>query len=466
MTASNRRTGRRTSLLSAPFDRRELLKACGLGVLGYSASGWLPLLANQAAQAAQPRTPRRHCVLLWMTGGPSQTDTFDMKPGHSNGGEFSEIATRAPGLRFSEHLPKLADQSDKLAVVRSLSTKEGDHGRGTYLMRTGQQPRGPVRYPTIGSSLSKQLVGQRVDSDEQSLNYVSIAPYRAFNQAAFSPGFLGPKHAALTVGATDNIPANPQDDADYADLRVDDLESPGDITREQRASRVRIWRGLQDRFLKSHATASAVAHDTVFRRALRLMDSNIARAFDLSEEPEVIRQAYGTGRFGQGCLMARRLIERGVPFVEVSLGEFAGGSFGWDTHQDNFAAVRSLSTQLDNGWGTLMQELDERGLLESTTFLWMGEFGRTPKINDNAGRDHFPAAWSCVLGGGGIQGGQAFGKTGPDGMEVVEGKVDVGDVLATLCEALSIDPDTENISDQLRPIKIAEGSPIKELVLS
>jgi hypothetical protein len=179
--------------------RRELLKACGLGMVGYCSSGWLPVLAQQLS-----RDParRRHCILLWMNGGPSQTDTFDMKPGHANGGEFAEIATSAAGLRISEHLPKIAALGDKLAVVRSLSTKEGDHGRGTYLMRTGHVPRGPVRYPTIGSSLSKQLCEQRGASSELTISYVAVAPYRAFNQAAFGPGFLGPRHAALSVGAT------------------------------------------------------------------------------------------------------------------------------------------------------------------------------------------------------------------------------------------------------------------------
>lgn len=438
--------------------RRELLKACGLGALGYSASGWLPLLAAQGARQQQ----QRHCVLLWMTGGPSQTDTFDMKPDHTNGGEFEEIATAAPGLRFSEHLPKLAKVSDKLAVVRSLSTKEGDHGRGTYLMRTGHPPRGPVRYPTVGSSLSKQLAETNTSAG-RSLSYVSISPYRAFNQAAYSPGFLGPKYAPLTVGATDNFaPAAPDADG-YANLRVDDLSPLGDITQEQLASRRRFWRTLQDRFLASHQGPSAVAHNTVYERALQLMDSDIARAFDLESESDVVRDAYGRGRFGQGCLMARRLIERGVPFVEVSLGG-DGGVPGWDTHQDNFTSVKTLSEQLDAGWGTLMTELEDRGLLESTTILWMGEFGRTPRINDNTGRDHFPQAWSCVFGGGGIRGGQAYGKTSADGTEVVDGKVDVGDILATLCEAVGISPDYENISEQGRPIKIAEGMPIREIL--
>ncbi|MBW3597118.1 MAG: DUF1501 domain-containing protein, partial [Planctomycetes bacterium] len=169
--------------------------------------------------------------------------------------------------------------------------------------------------------------------------------------------------------------------------------------------------------------------------------------------------AYGRGRFGQGCLMARRLIERGVPFVEVSLG-FESGNLGWDTHQNNFAAVRNLSAQLDAGWGTLMTELKDRGLLDSTTILWIGEFGRTPKINDNAGRDHFPAAWSCVLAGGGVKGGQAFGRTSDSGEEVIDGKTDIGHVLATLCRAVGVSPYKENISNEGRPVRLVEGDPI------
>ena len=194
------------------------------------------------------------------------------------------------------------------------------------------------------------------------------------------------------------------------------------------------------------------------------MDSDVARAFDLSEEPDQVREAYGRGRFGQGCLMARRLIECGVSFVEVSLGSFGGNAIGWDTHTNNFPAVRGLSEQLDAGWATLMSELAERGLLESTTIIWMGEFGRTPRINQNAGRDHFPQAWTCALAGGGIQGGQAYGKTSADGTTVEENQVGVGDVLATLCTALGVDPEEENISGMGRPIMIADGTPIRDIV--
>jgi len=435
-------------------SRRQWLQAASLSLAGVSASGWFPLLANELA--ADPKR-RRHCILLWMTGGPSQTDTFDMKPGHANGGEFKEVATKAPGLRFSEHLPKLGQMADRLAVVRSLSTKEGDHGRGTYVVRTGQKPQGPVQYPAIGSSLSKAL-GR---ADDAVPHYVSVSPYRAFNQAAYSPGFLGPRYAALTVGATDGA-QQAAAAGGYAELKVDDL-IPG-VEKSQFAGRVDLWRAMEARFVANHRGPAPAAHQTVYERALKLMDSSAAKAFDLSEEPPGVRDAYGRGRFGQGCLMARRLIESGVSFVEVTLGSVADNTFGWDTHQNNFNAVKALSGELDNGWGTLMKELDERGLLESTTILWIGEFGRTPTINMQAGRDHFPAAWSCVFAGGGIKGGQAFGKTSDGGEEVKEGKVDVPEILSTLCAAVGVDPEEKNVSEQGRPIKIADGKPIREIL--
>ncbi len=438
------------------MNRRQLLQTAGMGILGYSASGWLPQLAAEVADNPQRR---RQCVLLWMSGGPSQTDTFDMKPGHANGGEFQEIATSASGLRFSEHLPKLALHADKLAPVRSLSTQEGDHDRGTYMMRTGYQPRGPVRYPSIGASLAKELG----DTSETSLNFVSISPYRTLNPAAYGSGFLGPKHAPLTVGAVDNGPVEAPGEG-YAELRVDDLEPARGVGKAQQTKRLELWRMIQNGFLATHRTASPIAHHTVYRKALNLMDSEVSKAFDVSQESDAVRDAYGRGRFGQGCLMARRLIERGVAFVEVSLGSLNAAAAGWDTHQNNFNSVKALSQQLDSGWASLMTDLQDRGLLENTTILWLGEFGRTPVINNNGGRDHFPRAWTCVFGGGGIRGGQAYGKTSADGGEVVDGKAQEGDVLATLCAALGVPPDHENISEQGRPIKITEGTPITEIL--
>jgi uncharacterized protein (DUF1501 family) len=438
--------------------RRDLLRATGLGLWGVSASGWLPLLADEIAPHP---ARRRQCILLWMPGGPSQTDTFDMKPRHANGGPYKEVATSVPGLGISEHLPKLAGQAEHLAIVRSLSTKEGDHARGTYLMRTGHQQGGPIKYPSIGASLAKELGSEEAEVP----NYVSIAPYSFFSPAAFSSGFLGPRYAPLTVGAREESAAAGQSSR-YAQLGVDDLSPPAGVSARQAASRLEIWKSLQNDFVSRHRTASALAHQTVYQRAVRMMKSETAKAFDLDEESEKTRERYGRGRFGQSCLMARRLIERGVPFVEVSLGGLGGGGVGWDTHQDNFRLVQALSGELDAGWGTLLAELVERGLLDSTTVLWMGEFGRTPRINANAGRDHFPAAWSCVLAGGGVHGGQAYGRTSADGMSVEDGKVDVGDVLATLCAALGLDATAENISEEGRPIKIAEGKPIGAILRS
>ncbi len=441
-------------------SRRQFLQAFSGSVLGLSASGFLPALAEQASQSPQRR---RQCIVLWMTGGPSQLDTFDPKPGHANGGEFKAIETKVPGLRVSEHLPKLAAQADRLAIVRGMSTKEGDHGRGTYLLHTGHQPMGPVRYPSIGASLAHELGGK----DSEVPHYLSIAPYRAFSPAAFGSGFLGPKFAPLTVAAQDNIQpvADPAAALTYADLRVDDLALPNGVQASQQSGRLDLWRTLERRFLSQHKVASSIAHETVYERAVKLMSSDVARAFDLSQESEATRDAYGRGRFGQGCLMARRLIERNVAFVEVSLGGINGGGLGWDTHQNNFKQVKDLSTELDAAWSTLMSDLAERGLLETTTILWMGEFGRTPTINTMGGRDHYPAAWTTVLAGGGIRGGQAYGKTSDDGMKVDSNPVDVGDLLATLCAALGIAPDKQNISDIGRPIKIAEGQVVKDLLL-
>ncbi len=445
------------------ISRRRWLQSISATTLGGMAAGvWGDRFSSLAAAMAAKGQRQRSCILLWMTGGPSQLDTFDMKPNHANGGEFKEIETSVPGLRISEHLPRLARQGESLAVIRSLSTKEGDHGRGTYLMRTGRQPGGPIRFPTVGAVLAKSLGDEAAELP----SFVSVAPYQVFNRQAFGPGFLGPRYAPLTVGAVDAFQANVnlnQPQNGYAELRVDDLRNRlGDRARED--VRLDLWRDLQHGFLKDRPSGSAQSHNTAYERAIRMMHSEAAQAFDLEQEPDQVREAYGRTRFGQGCLLARRLVERGVPFVEVSLGSFGGGSLGWDTHQGNFPAVRNLSAELDAGWGTLMNELRERGLLDTTTILWLGEFGRTPAINRGGGRDHFPAAWSAVLAGGGIRGGQAYGKTSEDGTTVEDGKTDVGDLLATLCKAVGLDPHDTNMSEVGRPIRLADGEPISALL--
>lgn len=442
--------------MNTKISRRQLLGSMAIGLGGASVSGWFPAFANELAGQSK-RT--RHCILLWMSGGPTQTDTFDMKPGHKNGGEFKEIQTKAPGLRFSEHLPKLAAMSDKLAVVRGLSTREGDHGRGTYLMRTGHVPMGPVQYPSIGSSLANQLAPKEMTFP----GYVSIGAYRAFNQEAFSPGFLGSKYGPLIVGATDIPGAMNMGGQGFPELKVQSLDRLAGISDDRMTKRLKLWKGLQSDFLAANRGNAAITHNSVYAGAVDLMNSKDSKAFDLSSEPEKLRAEYGRSIFGQGCLLARRLVEQGVAFVEVSLGTSSGGA-GWDTHSDNFNAVKNLSGDLDAGWATLMRDLDERGLLESTTILWMGEFGRTPQINGTSGRDHFPNAWSAVVAGGGIAGGQAWGKTSDDGMSVEEGKVTARDLLATVCQAVGLGPKPSQMDGNGRPIPIAEGEPIKAVL--
>lgn len=436
--------------------QQTLANGLGVGLGAGIANGWFSQLANAVASN---RDKKRHCILLWMSGGPSQTDTFDMKPNHENGGEFAEIQTKVPGLRFSEHMPKLAEMSDQLAVVRGMSTKEGDHGRGTYLMRTGQKPMGPEQFPSLGASLANQL-----QTTKQSLpSNVSIGSFRTLNQEAFGPGFLGPSFGPLFVGATDVPGAMRSDEEGFPKLEVQSMKRRSEITDARMEHRLRLWNKLQSEFVAKRSGGAAASHHEVYESALRLMNSDDAKAFDLEQEPKKVREAYGANVFGQGCLLARRLIQRGVPFVEVSLGT-GSSSIGWDTHTNNFAAVKDLSTILDNGWSMLMKDLAERGLLESTTIIWMGEFGRTPRINPGGGRDHFPQAWSTVLAGGGIAGGQAYGKTSDDGTTVIEGKVGVQELMATLVGALGLPSDASNQSPSGRPIPLSDGSAIEELL--
>lgn len=439
------------------LTRRDWLKLAGAGFTGSCLSGWLDPLA--AATATNPGR-KRSCILLWMNGGPSQMDTFDLKPGHANGGPYREIDTNAPGLRISEHLPKLARFGDRMAVVRSMTTKEGEHQRATFLLRTGQMPQGPIQYPPIGPLVAKELA----DAANPLPSSVSIAPYRFFAPAAYGPGFLGPRFAPLVVGESAIFVQQPGNAYEQA-LKVQDLDRPLDVEAAHAESRMDLLRTMQGDFLARHGGSSALSHYTAYERAVRLMKTAGGKAFDLDEEPAPLRDAYGRNIFGQGCLLARRLVERGVPFVEVTLSGVNNQAFGWDTHAQNFDAVMRLSQILDPAWATLMEDLKARGLLDSTLIVWMGEFGRTPKINANRGRDHYPNAWSTVLAGGGIKGGQAIGKTSADGTTVEQRPVSVQDFLATICVALGIDPMKQNQSNVGRPIRIVDKSarPIQEV---
>ncbi len=446
-----------------PTDRRNCLKTMlALGASIGASAAWPSRLAAMMKSAGRGRK----LIVLWMPGGPSQMDTWDLKPGHANGGPFKELTTPVPGMRFSEHLPELGKLAEHLSIVRGMQTKEGDHSRGTFLIRTGQRPGAPLRYPSLPAALAKELA----PADPGIPGYVSILPNSFINPPAFSAGFLGASREPLTVAGTPAFDPtqlgqpgqSPSGDAPV-DLRVDNLLPPDDLDVERIYQRKQFWNLLQESYGAGSRGGAPSTHDTVYRRAMNLAESDLVEAFDLGQETDEVRRSYGVDAFGQGCLMARRLVERGVPVVEVSLSDGPGG-LAWDTHADNFSSVKRLSERLDRAWSRLMLDLKSSGLLDETTIVWMGEFGRTPEINPMGGRDHFPNAWSCVMAGAGIVGGSIIGRTSEDGREVTDRPVTAPDFLATVCKAVGVDPDTENLNEDRRPIKIMEGEPIREML--
>jgi uncharacterized protein (DUF1501 family) len=422
------------------YSRRDFVRISLASAFGAAACPWLPRLA-----AAAGKNPAKACIVLWMSGGPSQTDTWDLKPGHKNGGPYKETTTAVPGLRISEHLPKLAAAAKDLGIIRSMTTKEGEHGRATQLLHTGELPSEVVAYPAIGSLLAKELGDPEYDLP----SYVTISPPGGLGN--FGAGFLGPQYAPMGVsGISDNPNAR-------ANLTIDYLKPEKPVATTDQDIRRRLLADLQGDFEKHHGGAATAAHAASYRKAQRMIDTEARGAFRLDEEAAKLRDAYGRNRFGQGCLLARRLVERGVSFVEVTLD-------GWDTHQNNFEMVKTLSGTLDPAFATLLADMKDRGMLANTLVVWMGEFGRTPLINRTAGRDHFPVAWSTVLAGAGVKGGQAIGSTGKDGGAVAERPVGVSDFLSTVFTAVGVDPAKENFVDG-RPIRLVKsGKPIRELV--
>ena len=442
------------------IDRRDWMRLVAAGVAGTPMSGWLQQLA---AQTAMDVNRRRSVILLWMSGGPSQLDTFDVKPDHSNGGPLKPIATSVPGMQICETMPKLARMMEYIVPIRSMSTKEGDHSRATYHLRTGYLPQGPVDYPTLGSLLSKELGAE----DAELPNFVSIAPFRSFSPAAYGPGFLGPRRSPLVVGEGGQV-LSVDEQASYAQtLKVENLRQPDNVTLSQADRRLALLNDFGIEFRNSHPGVPTGSHESAYAQAVRMMRSSAVKAFELDEEDNTLREAYGKNQFGQGCLLARRLVERGVPFVEVSLNGVQGNqTFGWDTHANNFESVQKLTAVLDPAWATLLEDLRLRGLLDSTLVVWMGEFGRTPRINGSSGRDHWAVSWTTVLCGGGIKGGQFFGETTADGMAVKDRPVSAADLIATICLSMGIDPMAQNMSNVGRPIRIAdpEAKPITEIL--
>lgn len=409
-----------------------------LGVTAWSTSSWLPALADVAS--ATGKKPKS-VILIWLNGGPATIDLWDLKPGNQNGGPFRKINTKVPGMQISEHLPGLATQAADFSLIRSMSTREGDHSRARFVSMTGYTPQGAIKFPAFGSLVAHEF---NVENDIPAYVHIGGRP------AITGGGFLGPQFAPFVVGGRSR-----RRGPDNADLKVADLVpvSPG-----QQAERLQ----LQSELASLSTMPTSVVTDALNSardRALRLMNPQAASVFNLEEEQASVREAYGSGSFGQGCLMARRLVERGVSFVEVSLN-------GWDTHSNNFERVKELSQQLDRGCASLLNDLRERGLLKDTLVVCQGEFGRTPRINGQDGRDHWPASWAMMLAGAGIRGGQVIGETSADGAEIKSKPTRTADLMATIFRGVGLDPRKQNMSNVGRPIRLADpdGTPLEELL--
>ena len=406
------------------MNRRVFVKT-GIGsLLGLWALGGRRLFADEKPARAKA------CIVLWMNGGPSHIDTWDPKPGTP----FKSIATPISELQICEHLSQVAEHAPKLAVLRGMTSREGNHDRAGYLGHTGYPPNPTVSHPSLGGWVSEEL-------GDPACN---LPGFVAINGPSAAAGFLGVQHGPFVVPS----PQQPPQNTNYA--RNVDM-----VRFLRRNSAVDA---LDAQFLAETGDAKIKNRQAVAQKAVRLMVSPRLKAFELGDEPAAVKAAYGDSELGRGCLMARRLVEAGVKYVEVVLD-------GWDTHQDNFGKTQKLMGVLDPAMATLLGELDERKLLDSTLVMWMGEFGRTPNVNANEGRDHHPQAWSAVLAGGGVRGGVVHGRTDDTGEKVVENPTSVPDLFATVATLLGMDPAKEVMTPRGRPVSLTDnGRAIRAIV--
>jgi len=423
---------------ASQLSRRHWLQHAALSALAIP--GW-NFLNGVETHAAEIRKRQKACILLWMSGGPPTIDMWDLKPGSPNGGEFKPIST-AGDLQICEHLPKTATVMKHLSVIRSMSTREADHGRGRYYMHTANVPNPAIVHPTFGSVVSLELGTKRTD--------LEIPAFISIGGPGEAPGFIGMSHAAFQVPG----------DGDIKDTAL--RNELGDERLDRRRN---MLDSIETEFINSNRGQLSKDHRQVYKRAMNLMTSRQMQAFQVGDENQETIELYaGNGArnpFSMGCLMARRLVEVGVPFIEV-----VSPPGSWDLHANGFDTLRNFYFPvLDQAISGLTIDLDRRGLLKDTTIICMGEFGRTPRINPNAGRDHFATAWSVLIGGGGLRGGITVGETDRDGTNCVGQTYLPGDLWATVSHALGISLETIHTTRNGRPMKIANGgTPIKELI--
>jgi hypothetical protein len=434
--------------------RRDLLQIGALSALGLTLPDWLRMQAAQADLSPGPSPGRGGgarkpgevaCILLWMEGGPSHIDTFDPKPQAPQEirGEFGVIPTKLKGIYLSEHLPKLAAQMEQFSILRSVTSPDGSHETATHYLLTGYPGNPAVSYPSYGSVIARERGYKN-----------ALPPYTFLGGLPFGyggAGYMGAVYNPFTVGG----------DPGSKDFSVRDVTPPAGVV-PARIDRRRAMLAALDSFQREVETEPKViqAMDRFYERAYNLITSPIAKkAFDLGQEPDKLRDEYGRHRFGQSCLLARRLVEAGVQFVTINMT-------GWDTHENNFQSLKkSRLPELDQGYAALLKDLHDRGMLDHTLVVWMGEFGRTPKVNASAGRDHWPQAMSVCMGGGGVKTGIVVGESNERAEVPKERPIRVEDVAATIYQALGVDFRKEYESPQNRPLKINyDGEPIRELL--
>jgi hypothetical protein len=425
-------------------SRRDFIRVGALSFVGLSLTDLFCLQAAAADGGASAKA--KSVILLWMDGGPAHTDTWDPKPNAPSDirGEFKPISTNADGIQICELLPKMAKQMDKVALLRTVAHNEGAHERAQHLMLTGWHPLPSLVYPSMGAVVAKELgpVG-------------ALPPYVAIPSSSFASGYGGSGYLEASFN-----PFSVGSDPNNQHFSVRDVSLPSGMTVERFDRRRSLLQALDSSFKRFDGTAVQASRDSFYTRAYDIISSPQAKkAFDIAEEPANVRDRYGRTSFGQSCLLARRLVEAGVRFITVAMG-------GWDTHSDNFKELRDhLLTPVDNGYSALLDDLHQRGLLDSTLVVWMGEFGRTPQVNQLAGRDHWPDTMSVLFSGAGVKGGQVIGATDSEGGKPVDRKVAPEDVATTIYEKLGIDYQKQYMTPQNRPIKIITGGePIKELV--
>lgn len=379
--------------------------------------------SNIALQADELKKKNKSCILLWMGGGPSTIDIWDLKPDAPTGGKFKPISTSADGVQVCEHLPLLAKQMHNLNIIRSMSTREADHTRGRYYLHTGYVPSPTMEHPSYGSIVSHQINNSSLD----------IPPFVSIGGASVGGGFLGAGYSPFVVNTN----------GDVQNLKFD-------VEQTRMLQRLKALEVIEKGFIKENRGSLPKDHSKTLGKTVKIIGSPQMETFKIDKEPQRIRDRYGDNSFGRSCLMARRLVELGVPFIEVDFG-------GWDMHTDIFTALEEKLPVMDKAMSALIEELNERGLYQDTTIVWMGEFGRTPTINPDAGRDHYAKAWSVVVGGGKFKGGQIVGSTNDRGTDVITEPFSSEDLLASVINSLGISLDIDFTSNDGRPMKIANS---------